>query len=170
MSSGVGHQAQSRTPHRSDSKSKEKLQEIIALLVDRQNDAQYNENKKSALRNLGITSDAPFSICDDVTLSKLKLLLDASNSSKVQTVYAEALSCALSGSSYDGFGEDRRRSVFGENKQVLFERSTGQLILKALIDDYWANNLRNDFCDDALRCISSDIYDLIGTVLCDCVI
>ena len=145
-----------------DAKSKEKLLETIALLVDRQNDAQFSENKKNALRNLGISSDAPFSICDDVTLDKLKVLLDSCNSAKVQAVYAEALRSAISGPGHEGVGAERRRSVAGENRKVLFKHPTGQLLLRALIDDFWAHTVKQDFCDDALLYISSDISDLVG--------
>jgi hypothetical protein len=150
-----------------DAKSKEKLQETIALLVDRQNDALFSENKKNVLRNLGITSDAPFSISDDATLDKLKILLDSCNSAKVQAVYAEALRSALSGPGYEGVGVERHRGVSGENRKVLFKNLTGQLLLRALIEDFWAHNIKQDFCDDALHYISNDIADLIGKQCCN---
>jgi hypothetical protein len=155
------HQSRSRGGV-NDAKSKEKLQETIALLVDRQNDAQFGENKKNVLRNLGISSDAPFSICEDATLEKLKTLLDSCNSAKVQAVYAEALRSALSGPGHEGVGVERRRSVSGENRKVLFKNPTGQLILRSLIDDFWAHNTKQDFCDHALQYISDDILDLVG--------
>lgn len=145
-----------------DNKSKEKLHETIALLIDRQNDAQFSENKKNALRNLGITSDAPFSICDENTLDKLKILLDSCSSVQVQAVYAEALRSALSGPGHEGVDSERRRSIVGENRKALFSTSTGQVLLKALVDDFWTHSLKRDFCAIALQCIADDISDLIG--------
>lgn len=145
-----------------DAKSKEKLHETIALLVDRQNDAQFGENKKNVLRNLGMSSDAPFSICEGATLDKLKTLLDSCGSAKVQTVYAEALRGALSSPGREGVGVERRRSVAGDNRKVLFTNPVGQIILRSLIEDFWAHNLKHDFCDYALQRISDDVSDLIG--------
>ena len=148
-----------------DNKTVEKLQETIAQLMDRRYDAQLSENKKNIFRNLGISSHAPFSICEESTLEKLKILLDSCSSTKVQAIYAEVLRTALSSPGHEGIGSERRRSKSGENRKVLFSTATGQVLLKSLIDDFWAHSANNNFCDHALHYISEDISDLIGTFL-----
>jgi hypothetical protein len=133
------------------------FEQLIRNLIESEHVDLFQEYRKQIFHNLNIISDQEF-ILDVHSLEKLSLLALA-GSRNTQSVYADVLKCALAPIKSS---KKKRYLVLSNNKSIFFTESTGRRLLIRLIDAFWEKAKSNDFCDEALEIISSDIFELVS--------
>jgi hypothetical protein len=131
------------------------FEQLIRNLIESEHIDLFQEYRKHIFHNLNIISDQEF-IIDVHSLEKLSLLALA-GSRNTQSVYAEVLKSAL-----DPVKPSKKKRHLSNNKSIFFTEPTGRRLLIRFIDAFWEKAKSNDFCDQALAIISSDIFELVS--------
>jgi hypothetical protein len=132
------------------------FEQLIRNLIESEHLDHFQEHKKQIFHHLNIFSDQIF-LLEEQSLEKLSLLA-LSGSRNTQSVYADALKCALVPNQQL---RKQRDPLVSENKRMFFLEPTGRRLLIHLIEAFWSKSKSNDFCDEALDVISADLFELI---------
>jgi hypothetical protein len=135
------------------------FEQLIRNLIESEHLDHFQEYKKQIFHNLNIVTDEIFLLNEHI-LEKLSLLA-LSGSRNTQSVYADALKCSLILPTHMTILRKQKDQTITENKFKFFLEPTGRRLLIRLIDAFWSKSKSNDFCDEALDVISSDLFDLI---------